>query len=612
MQKKHKAKPSYSVLQNIAYMLRNLWSWSRSGLLLSVLQVPAKVVLALLGISLAPAIINCLQNGVPAWKLVAVVGGFTLALCVCSLLDHGVSMAQTAISMSNRDHYLTWYNDKATTCDYAALETPSRQMEREKAAYFLYNNSAGGEQMINSLVIVATDVVGLLLYGVLLCSLVPWLLALLAALSLLSFAASRYVAQLEFRDRDRWSPLERKLRYLYDKPFEFKAGKDLRLYHISSWFGDLFADVLGQRLAWVKKMQGRWYAVDALQGLFNLLRDGAAYALLIGMVLQGALTPADFTFAFGAVAGFSTWMTELISNAREITRSSLECCDFRKMIAQPDDLRAHSAQKVPFEKDSPADIVFDHVSFTYPEAKKPTLHDVSFHIRPGEKVAMVGTNGAGKTTCIKILCGLYVPTVGRVLINGVDMAACNRDQYFDALTAVFQDVRFLPFTVAQNVAASLEHVDRARVQRCLALAGMWERVQRLPQGMDTPMVKEINENAAAFSGGEEQKLVLARALYKDAPVIVLDEPTAALDPIAENEMYQKYQELTSGRSSVFISHRLSSTRFCDRILFLEDGAITEQGSHAQLMARGGAYAHMFAVQSHYYKKNVSKEALDIA
>lgn len=248
------------------------------------------------------------------------------------------------------------------------------------------------------------------------------------------------------------------------------------------------------------------------------------------------------------------------------------------------------------------DITFEHVFFRYLDAEADTLRDLSFHIRAGEKLALVGLNGAGKTTCVKLMCGLYHPTGGRILINGKDMSKLSRDEYYRLFSVVFQEANFMPFTIAQNVSGAMEDMDRERVKSCLELAGLWDRVQKLPYGMDSLLNRELNEDGVELSGGERQKLLLAKALYKKAFVVILDEPTAALDPIAENELYQSYGELTEGRTSLYISHRLSSTRFCDRILFLENGRITETGNHEALMAAKGAYAHMYEVQSHYYKK----------
>lgn len=223
-------------------------------------------------------------------------------------------------------------------------------------------------------------------------------------------------------------------------------------------------------------------------------------------------------------------------------------------------------------------------------------------IHPGEKLAIVGLNGAGKTTLVKLLCGLLDPTEGRVLLNGIDVRLFNRQEYYELFSAVFQEFSILNVTIAENIAQCAQDIDDARVQACLDQAGLTQAVAQLPQGVKTYVGREVFLDGVLFSGGETQRLMLARALYKDSPILVLDEPTAALDPLAENDIYLKYNDMTRGKTALFISHRLASTRFCDRIILLSDGGIAEEGTHESLLADGGAYAQLFEVQSRYYRE----------
>ena len=227
---------------------------------------------------------------------------------------------------------------------------------------------------------------------------------------------------------------------------------------------------------------------------------------------------------------------------------------------------------------------------------------MSFKVNRGENIAIVGENGAGKTTAVKLLCGLYYPTSGEILINGKSSRDFSNDSYFNLFSAVFQDYYFMPMTIAENICTASDY-DRKKLFAAFDKAGISEKINSLPLKEKTYMIKDVYKDAADFSGGEKQKLLLAKAIYKNAPVLILDEPTAALDPIAENELYLKYNEMTSGKISFFISHRLSSTRFCDRILLVKDGKIAESGTHDELMALKGLYYRMYQVQSYYYKEN---------
>lgn len=220
----------------------------------------------------------------------------------------------------------------------------------------------------------------------------------------------------------------------------------------------------------------------------------------------------------------------------------------------------------------------------------------------GEKLAIVGLNGAGKSTLVKLICGLYDPTEGEVLLNGVDIREYNRQEYYRLFSAVFQQFSVLEVTLAENVAQTDENIDWKRMGDCIEKAGLTDKVESLPQHYETHIGRKVFEDGIELSGGETQRLMLARALYKGGSIIVLDEPTAALDPIAENDIYMKYNEMTEGCTSVYISHRLASTRFCDRIIFLGEGNILEEGTHEELMQKGGNYAELFEVQSKYYKE----------
>ena len=272
----------------------------------------------------------------------------------------------------------------------------------------------------------------------------------------------------------------------------------------------------------------------------------------------------------------------------------------REFLEYPEPFRFEGGTAIP--KADAYELKLEHVSFRYPGTKEDTIHDLDLTVRPGEKLAIVGLNGAGKTTLVKLLCGLFDPTEGRVLLNGVDVRDFNRREYYGLFSAVFQEFSILDVTVAENIAQTTENIDTKKLWDCIEKAGLTETIQKLPNGLDTHVGREVYLDGVLFSGGQTQRLMLARALYKDAPVLVLDEPTAALDPIAENDIYQKYNEMTAGKTSLFISHRLASTRFCDRILYLKDGRVAEEGTHEELLKRGGGYADLFEVQSQYYRE----------
>ena len=446
----------------------------------------------------------------------------------------------------------------------------------------------------------------------------PVVILVMAAGTWLQYEAGKRPLAWEKKHRDAWIPLERKSTYISEKMGNFYCAKDVRLYAADRWLLPKYQGLLGERRKWKKKQRAQAASVSFLSRFVEMVKQVFVYGFLIWGVLEEKVRPDDFILYVGLALSLSGVLTEISGALRRLRENELSIADYRKMMEEPDsgrrersgrpegnqgECRGASSESCGQPCTAPG-ITFSHVSFAYGEEGEETLKDVDITIRPGEKIALVGPNGAGKTTLIKLLCGMYEPTKGEILLNGRPSVLWSLEEWYRLFSVVFQDVGVLPATIAENVAACApEEADRERVRKCLEQAGLWEKVESLPYGMDTNVQKEVFSDGQNLSGGENQKLLLARAIYREAPVLVLDEPTAALDAIAENELYQRYNELTRNRTSLFISHRLASTHFCDRILMLEEGRIVEQGSHEELMGKKGAYYRMFQVQSHYYQKD---------
>ncbi|MCL2775507.1 MAG: ABC transporter ATP-binding protein/permease, partial [Oscillospiraceae bacterium] len=426
---------------------------------------------------------------------------------------------------------------------------------------------------------------------------------LLSGTVVINYFMLRYVRDYEHKIRDKKTAIDRKISYLETLSTQFSHGKDIRLYDMSGWFRKMFELFMGEWHGIKKGVEYRSFGASFINFLIVLLRDGGAYIYLIYKAASGEITAGEFVLYFAAIGQFAGWFSGLIETWLNIHTASLQFCDIRGFFGIGNKTNRGKGIDLPKGSDG-LSIELKNVSYKYPGTENPTVKNINLKIEAGEKIAFVGLNGAGKTTLVKLICGMYNPTEGEIFLNGHKVNEYNIDDYYTLFSAVFQHFRFLPVSISQNISiVPQNHADISKLEKCVELAGLREKISKLENGIDTPLIKEINPGGTELSGGEQQKLMLARAIYKDAPVLILDEPTAALDPIAESEMYMKYNEIAKNKTSVFISHRLASTRFCDRIILISDGEIAETGTHDELMKKGGEYAGLFEIQSHYYKDN---------
>lgn len=618
---------SYRFLENSFFFFREMCVREPVAALCFVLAVVSGVLLPYLSAGLPKLVLMGLEDG---WVLSLFLGrllALAAALALVGVFRTGTSVYVDTRTRTISNLYILRIMKKRLSVDYEVLENERFHDEAYAAYDSIYRHHAELPCGYTIWKDFLTAVLSVALYGGILLTQSVGILVLVLLPTLIASFLQKRAREYDKKLRHFAEAANRKMDYVARLTADYRSGKDIRIFNLSGWLLGILKKERRISEGYVKQWENAYLAANCLDSALNFMRDSCAYVFLIIQIVQGKMAVSDFVWYMAMVAGTQQACSQLLSIGERLGRLNLDYGRLRQFLDRWEGTAFSGKRQLP-EKEFPdkefsdkelpdkkraqgmrtAEITFWHVSFAYPGSPAATLRDVSFTIRPGEKIALVGLNGAGKTTLVKLLCGLYHPSEGAILIDGRNVRKYDRESYYRMISAVFQNVELLPLSIAQNVASAPEtgtdqaKMDPDRVRQCLKLAGLWEKVESLPLKENTSLGRRVNSQAVDLSGGEKQKLWMARAIYKEAPILVLDEPTAALDPLAEQEVYERYREMSAGRTSIFISHRLSSTSFCDRIFFMEKGQITEIGSHQALLEKGGAYAELYRIQSQYYRE----------
>lgn len=582
---------------NIKYMLKNWFLWDKESIIYFFIRVPALVLQPIITAYIPKAMIDCIEEGVPVNRLVLVIALLSLLLTFTIWMDPFMQELIRGGARIVRMRYAVMAFQKNLCTDYVNIESLEKREQQKRAEDFYSGRYSGGANFIDRLNQFCVSFVGVITSAALIYKIDVLMIIIILLTCVCEFFILKAINKKQKDTLDSKAKSITKFSYFYLLSKDTKAAKDVKLYS----FEDYFIKALAQSLYQIEKISAKFThqcaAFTATRALLNLIREAVSYAYLVFLVTSGKIGVSDFIFYFGIITGFSNWIMSLVSSHTSIEMNCKDCQAYRDYIENDDEKT--SGEHIALSEINKIEL--KNVSFKYPAADKETLKNIDITFSKGENIAVVGENGAGKTTLIKLICGLYKTTDGKILINGIDADDFSKESYFDLFSVIFQDFYFLPMTIAQNIAVSTNY-DKNKLFSAFEQAGILDKINSLPDKENSMMDRNVYKNAVDFSGGEKQRLLLTKAIYKDAPVLILDEPTAALDPIAENELYLKYNELTKGKISFFISHRLSSTRFCDKILFIKDGSIAECGTHEELMAQKGRYYRMYQIQSHYYKE----------
>ena len=593
-------KSTYHVFQNVAWMCSLAWKHRRRVLFFCGLSAVLEILYPLIQLFLAPRILTLVEEAAALQTLLGTIALFTAALFALRFGRGYLEQIDLFARIDVRSVIIGLLGRKCNTTSYPNTLKPEFIKLRDVAHTASDGNQEATEQIWHTLTELCKNVGGFAVYLTILSHLDPILLLVTIATCLAGFWIARRTSGWMYRHRDEEETYITRKRYIHRVAESVPVAKDIRIFGLQNWINDLYASVHDVYLAFRLRAEKVKLLAELTEAVLTMARNGIAYGYLIQMALLEHLSVGEFLLYFTAISTFTQWVMGILQASLKLHTQSLDISRVREFLDYPEPFRFSGGAALPDRR--PYELRLEDVSFRYDGAETDTLRHLNLSIRPGEKLAIVGLNGAGKTTLVKLLCGLLDPTEGRVLLNGVDVRQFNRQEYYGLFSAVFQEFSILNVTIAENIAQNTENIDDARVNACLDQAGLTQAVAQLPQGTKTHVGREVFLDGVLFSGGQTQRLMLARALYKDSPILILDEPTAALDPLAENDIYLKYNDMTAGKTSLFISHRLASTRFCDRIILLADGGIAEEGTHESLLAAGGAYASLFAVQSRYYQE----------
>ena len=532
---------------------------------------------------------------------------------------------------------------KIMTVDYQILESAEGKRLADGAKYSYCVEWNGWSRIMDMFTPFAFNLLGIIVYTIILIPRCPWVLPVFAIMSIMNVMIEKKIALQGYRKyRETIWETDSRVEYFFQRSTSATDGKDIRLYRMEKWFVDVMKTLVQRRMKVWKRVEMYYFLPHLSDTIWSFVRDIIAYTVLVTQFLAGELNATTFTFYLGIITGFAGWLNGgnmgdgFVRANSEMIRCNWGINDYRSFMDLPDSKHntdkenqerkadQEETSKTLYQKNGtdqeeisktiyPQDgtdqtekgvtLEFKNVCFRYPGAEHDVIHNLNLKVKAGENIALVGVNGAGKTTLVKLLCGFYHPNKGQILINGREISDYPETEYRKLVGAVFQDMMVMATSVAENIACEKqEDIDEQRLRQAMRLADIEEKICSLPRKEKTSVTNFLDKDGVSFSGGELQRILLARALYKDAPLLLLDEPTSALDPLAETAVYEQYYRLSQGKTTIFISHRLASTKFCDRIIYYENGQVKEDGTHDELMKENGAYAGMFEIQSQYYNE----------
>lgn len=596
---KNKTSGKKPLLPNIKYLFGILVKQDTALLALMLFTLMVQALLPLWQIFIPKKLLDLLMgNASPRllFENICIIGLVTLLLHMLS--TWGGCRYEARIGLARTGIFRVMLIRKLFRMKYASFEEPGIRELTARAWNVTWSNNFGVEGALRHLMKMAAAFLTLLGLAGTLAVMGPEIPLLLLGFAYLDKRLLHRISGLQLTLREDNIAVDRRLDYINKTMQDMSYGKEIRIMGMGGRLISWHKSLMGEKMQLFCQERKACTPSELFQLLIAVVREITVYGYLVYAVWSKGETVADFTLFFGAALGFSGTLGSLLSHYEAFIRDAVCIEDMREMMALPEENMA--ATDMELERFLGKPIILDDICYRYPMSERDAVSHFSHTFLPGRRTALVGENGSGKTTLVKLICGFLEPDSGVIRFGDVDGKALSGWQRYALFSIVFQDINVYAFTLGEN-AAMAEKYDSARIKENLSNGGL--SADNFAKGLDTMLCKVFAPDGAELSGGQRQALAIARALSQEKAVMtILDEPTAALDPIAESEIYGKLDKLIQGRSSIFISHRLASTRFCDEILVMKHGVLVEEGEHDSLMALKGCYAEMFEAQSSYYQK----------
>lgn len=587
----------YVALKAIRYFIPLAWRIKKKYFIFMTINLISDMLHPFVDLILIPLIMDELLNEKRLELLII----YVIVLVVGDALLGRISVYSSSVANvydTLFDNYInTMLTKRTMEMDFALTENKEALDQMEKAKEGISWYSGGIQGLIRPFLDLVREIFILCGVVILIVMHAPVMLLVTVFFVFLHALINRRFMKIEIQNFKDLSKLNRSFGYTLFELLEFKYAKDIRLYGAFGMMMEKTNHEIKQLVRIWKRQAGQNLPWSLLDSLLSCINSGIMYIYLGVLTLLSKISIGIFAQMVASVSRFSSSINSIIYSVQRLIQSSSYINEYIKFMEYPAVL--HKGDKKP--EITQHTIEFRNVSFAYPNTDVKVLNDVSITIRPGEHLSIVGLNGAGKTTFIKLLCRLYDVDSGEILLDGVNIKEYDYEEYMKLLSVVFQDFRLLSFSIRDNITLNKEATESELLDIC-RLVGIDDKISSLEKGLETVIFKSFDKDGIELSGGEQQKLAIARALYKNSPIVILDEPTAALDPIAEYDIYRQFDKLVGGKTAIYISHRLSSCRFCDKIAVFFDGSLKEYGHHDELVTyKNGIYAEMFQAQAQYYR-----------